>query len=143
MNKVERAMDLALDAHRGQTDKAGVTYITHPIRVMQSVEGREEKVVALLHDVVEDSEKSFEDLEEHFHERIVSAVKCLTKRDDESYMEFIRRCKYSDLARKVKMADIRDNMDVSRLDELDDEDLERMKKYSKSIEILKQEEEDS
>lgn len=136
-NKLEKALEIALDAHRGQTDKAGEIYILHPIRVMQSVEGRDEKVVALLHDVVEDSGKTFEDLEEEFSEDIVSSVKYLTKREDETYLGFIERAKKNEVARRVKIADIQDNLDARRLGKLDEDDIRRMEKYSRSLKKLK------
>ena len=138
MDSIETAVQMALDAHGGQTDKSGETYILHPLRLMQEVETREEKIVALLHDVVEDSERTFEDLEEEFSEEIISAVKCMTKKDGESYSEFIQKAKQNDIAREVKKADIRDNLNIERLDELEDADLQRIKKYHRSLNELKQ-----
>lgn len=137
MKDIEMAMQVALNAHNSQTDKAGEAYIKHPIRVMQDVETEEEKVVALLHDVVEDSTVSFEDLERRFSDEIVDAVRGMTKKDDESYSEFIERAKENEIAREVKKADIRDNLDASRLGRLDEEDIKRMEKYSRSLEVLK------
>jgi (p)ppGpp synthase/HD superfamily hydrolase len=139
MNNIERALEIALDAHEGQVDKAGEPYIKHPIRVMQSVESEEEKVVALLHDVVEDSTVSFEDLERRFSDEIVDAVRGVTKKDDESYSDFIERAKENEISREVKKADIRDNLDASRLGELDEEDMKRMEKYRRSLEVLRDE----
>lgn len=136
MKDIEKAMQVALNAHNSQTDKAGEAYIKHPIRVMQDVETEDEKVVALLHDVVEDSVMSFEDLERRFSDEIVDAVKAMTKKDDESYSEFIERAKENEIAREVKKADIRDNLDLSRLDEVTEEDLERVKKYHRSLNEL-------
>jgi (p)ppGpp synthase/HD superfamily hydrolase len=138
MDSVETAVQMALDAHEGQTDKSGGTYILHPLRLMQKVETREEKMVALLHDVVEDSERTFEDLEEEFSEEIISAVKSMTKKDGETYKEFIQRARQNDIAREVKKADIRDNLNVERLEELEDSDLQRIKKYHRSLNELKQ-----
>jgi len=137
MKDIEKAMQVALNAHSSQTDKAGEAYIMHPIRVMQDVETEEEKVVALLHDVVEDSSVSFEHVERRFSDRIVDAVRGMTKKDDESYSEFIERAKENEISREVKKADIRDNLDASRLGELDEEDIKRMEKYSRSLEVLK------
>jgi guanosine-3',5'-bis(diphosphate) 3'-pyrophosphohydrolase len=139
MNNIEKAMQVALNAHNSQTDKAGEPYIKHPIRVMQSVESEEEKVVALLHDVVEDSTVSFEDLERRFSDEIVDAVRGVTKKDDESYSDFIERAKENEISREVKKADIRDNLDASRLGELDEEDMKRMEKYRRSLEVLRDE----
>jgi GTP pyrophosphokinase len=141
MKDIEKAMQVALNAHKSQTDKAGEAYIKHPIRVMRDVENEEEKVVALLHDVVEDSTVSFEDLERRFSDRIVDAVRAMTKKDDESYSEFIERAKENEISREVKKADIRDNLDLSRLDEVTEEDLQRAKNYHKSLEELSVKEE--
>lgn len=139
MKDIEWALEMAIDAHRNQEDKAGEAYIKHPLRVMQSVESEDEKIVALLHDVVEDSDIGLEQVEDHFSNRaVVNAVEALTKRSGESYSEFIDRCKSNDLARSVKIADIRDNLDVTRLDSLSDEDFERIKKYSRSLEELEE-----
>jgi (p)ppGpp synthase/HD superfamily hydrolase len=137
MDCLETAVQMALDSHEGQTDKSGETYILHPLRLMQKVETREEKIVALLHDVVEDSDRTFEDLEEEFSEEIISAVKCMTKKDGESYSEFIQKAKQNNIAREVKRADIRDNLNIERLDELEDADLQRIKKYHRSLKELK------
>jgi len=136
MDSIETAVQMALNAHEGQTDKSGETYILHPLRLMHNVETEEEKIVALLHDVVEDSDKTFEDLEDDFSDEIISAVKCMTKQEGESYSEFIQRAKQNEIAREVKKADIRDNLDVERLDELEDSDLQRIKKYHRSLKEL-------
>ena len=139
MDSIETAVQMALNAHEGQTDKSGETYILHPLRLMHNVETEEEKIVALLHDVVEDSDKTFEDLEDDFSDEIISAVKCMTKQEGESYSEFIQRAKQNEIAREVKKADIRDNLDVERLDELEDSDLQRIKKYHRSLKELNEE----
>jgi len=108
---IERAMCIAIDAHRGQKRKySDLPYIVHPVAVFNEVNGEDEKVVALLHDVVEDSNVTLESLYQVFPDRIVDAVDCLTRRKDESYKNFILRVKENDLARVVKVADIEHNL---------------------------------
>lgn len=133
MNLIEKSLHIALNAHAGQTDRGGTPYILHPLRLMNQMETENEKATALLHDVVEDSDYTFEDLrEENIPGEMITAIQCLTKNEDESYDQFIGRCVGNELARKVKMADIRDNLNVLRLDELDEEDLKRVVKYHRA-----------
>ncbi len=112
MTQLERARALATRAHRYQSRKFGSRepYITHPIAVSEAVHGRDAKAVAMLHDVVEDTPVTLDDLRKDFPEHIVEAVDCLTKRDEELYFDFVRRAKRNRLARRVKMADIKHNM---------------------------------
>lgn len=136
MNDLERAIELAVTAHTGETDKAGATYIRHPIRVMQQMDTEEERVAAVLHDVVEDASYTLDDIEDEFGATIRDAVDALTKRDDESYQEFAARAAANDIARTVKIADIEDNMDLTRLSELDDELLEKQTEYHEAWQRL-------
>lgn len=145
MNDLDRALVLALVAHSGETDKAGETYIRHPLRVMQAMDTETERIVALLHDVVEDSECTLDEIEQEFNEEIRDAVDCLTKDEDERkqmdgttyYLEkFIPRAAENDIARKVKRVDIKDNMDLTRLSEVTEEDLDRLQKYHKALQKL-------
>ena len=137
MNDLERAIALAVDAHAGQTDKAGATYIRHPLRVMRQMETPQERVVAMLHDVVEDTEYTPAMIEDEFDEEIRDAVEALTKRDGESYSDFVERAAANDLARKVKIADIEDNMDLTRLSEVSEKTVERQVKYHKARQQLR------
>ena len=137
MNDLERAIALAVDAHAGQTDKAGATYIRHPLRVMRHMETPQERVVAMLHDVVEDTEYTPAMIEDEFDEEIRDAVEALTKRDGESYSDFVERAAANDLARKVKIADIEDNMDLTRLSEVSEKTVERQVKYHKARQQLR------
>lgn len=121
MNDLDRAIEIALDAHEDQTDKAGTTYIRHPLRLMQQMETKQTRISAVLHDVVEDSDYSLSDVESEFNTEIRNAVDGLTKRDGESYMEFIDRASKNPLARRVKIADLEDNLDLTRLEELTDD----------------------
>ena len=137
MNNLERAIALAVDAHAGQTDKAGATYIRHPLRVMRHMETPQERVVAVLHDVIEDTEYTPAMIEDEFDEEIRDAVEALTKRDGESYSDFVERAAANDLARKVKIADIEDNMDLTRLSEVSEKTVERQVKYHKARQQLR------
>ena len=133
---VQKALELATRLHAGQTDKAGKPYIQHPIAVAAKVNRPEEKIVALLHDVVEDTETSLEDIRREFGDVIADAVDCVTKREHETYMEFVARAKGNAIARAVKMADLEHNMDLSRLGHITEKDRERLKKYEEAYRFL-------
>jgi len=139
---LEKAIEIAVQAHKGVKDKAGNAYILHPIAIMNSLETEEEKIVGILHDVVEDSAWTFEKLkEEGFSDRIISGVRSVTKAsEDLDYFAFINRAKANDIGRKVKIADLNHNLDVTRLKELTHQDLLRINKYLKALEILTEEE---
>ena len=141
MSTLERAIEIARQAHAGQVDKGGADYIGHPLRVMERGENEEQKIVGVLHDVVEDSDWTFEMLEEEgFTPDIIEALKCLTKvSEDENYDDFIARVMTNPLAVKIKLYDIEDNLDVSRLDSLTDADVARCKKYLHARDRLKAE----
>jgi len=140
MNVLARAIEISLNAHRGQKDRAGKTYILHPLRVMMKLESEVEMIVAVLHDVVEDSHWTIEDLrKEGFPKKVLQAVDSLTRREGEDYFDFIKRVKEYDLARKIKLADLEDNMDIRRLKELTPEDFELLSKYHKAWKELRQE----
>lgn len=137
MATLERAIQLATEAHQGQVDKAGHPYILHPLRVMFRVKTIEERIVAVLHDTIEDTSLTADDLQrEGFSSRVVEAIQCLTKIPGESYDQFIDRVKDNVLASRVKRADIRDNMDLSRLPSVNEKDLTRMKKYHTALNRL-------
>ena len=144
MSNLERAIKIAVSAHNGQTDKGGKPYILHPLRVMMSLETDEEKIVGVLHDVVEDSDWTFEDLKsEGFSDEIIDALQSVTKNEsehgtDEGYYRFVERAKTNPIGRRVKMADLRDNMDITRIpaEHLDDKTMSRFMKYKTSVEIL-------
>ena len=134
---IEIALEIALKAHRNQKDKGGTPYILHPLAVMNRVETINEKIVAVLHDVVEDTEILLEDLRSYgFQEEIINAVDGLTRRVDEPYDEFIDRVKNNSISRIVKLADIQENMDLSRLRDITDEDYKRNEKYQIALEKL-------
>ncbi len=139
MSLLNEAITLATQAHAGQTDKAGATYIQHILRVVERCKTPDAKVVAALHDVVEDcgDQYSFESLSELFPSHIIDALRCVTKtHEDEPYEEFIRRAVDNDLAREVKLADLEDNLDVTRLTEVTERDAQRLTKYLNARKIL-------
>lgn len=135
--KILLAFLLAEKAHEGQTDKAGVDYIQHPITVASLVDGENEKVSALLHDVMEDTEFPESALRILFGDEIVDTLLLFTHRDGESYEEYIEKISKSELATKVKIADLTHNSDLTRLKTVTDKDIQRYNKYQKSIEYLK------
>jgi (p)ppGpp synthase/HD superfamily hydrolase len=138
MATLERAIEIAAQAHCGQLDKAGNDYIGHPLRVMAMGQTTEEKIVGVLHDMVEDTVWTFEQLEaEGFSADIIEALRCLTKQSaSEPYDKFIARIKHNPLAVAVKLNDLTDNMDIRRLPYLSDKDIKRLKKYLKAYKQL-------
>ena len=137
-----RAIEIAVSAHKDQVDKGGNPYILHPLRVMMSLETNEERIVGVLHDVIEDSDWTPEDLaKEGFSDEIIEAVNSVTKTGsehgtEEGYFRFVERAKQNPIGANVKIADLRDNLDVSRISKLDKAALERINKYKKSLELL-------
>lgn len=133
-----KAIHIAVNAHAGQVDKAGKPYIFHPLRVMNRCRTIDEKIVAILHDVIEDTDITPETLFlADFPNYLVEAVQCLTRREDESYSEFVERVATNPLAVQVKIADLLDNMDVSRLETITDEDTQRLNKYADALKRLR------
>ena len=135
---LDRAKAIATSAHEGQVDKAGKPYIKHPMRVMNMGKTVEEKIAGVLHDVVEDSDWTFEMLEkEGIPKDVMDALKCVTKlSEDEDYDHFIERVKTNPLAVKVKLNDLKDNMDITRLGEVTEKDLARLNKYIRAYRQL-------
>lgn len=134
---LENAIALAAKAHAGQVDKAGAPYILHPLRMMLRVATPEERMAAVLHDVVEDCGVSLADLRAAgFSEAVVGAVDALTRREDESYDEFVARAATDPIGRRVKLADLEDNSDLSRIAEPTTRDFERLEKYRRAIAFL-------
>lgn len=138
MSTLQRAIEIATQAHQGQFDKTGKDYIGHPLRVMEMGQTEEEKIVGVLHDVVEDTEWTFEALEaEGFSQEVIAALKCVTKlSENENYDDFIGRVRRNPLAVSVKINDLTDNMDIRRLPYLSDKDVKRLKKYLKAYKKL-------
>lgn len=124
------ALELAVEKHKNQTDKAGNPYILHPLHVMENVNSKEGKIVAILHDIIEDTDIT-EDylLKIGLSKRIVDAVVALTRSEDMDYQEYIKNLSSNPLANEVKLADLEHNMDLKRLPTLEEKDLERNRKY--------------
>jgi (p)ppGpp synthase/HD superfamily hydrolase len=130
MSHLQRALEIAVEAHKSQKQKDGSPYALHPIRLSMSLSSEEQKIVALLHDVVEDTDWTFDDLtSEGFSENIIAALRLLTHTDDTPYEEYIERLSSNSLARAVKKADLTDNMDIKRIPEFTEWDFERLQKY--------------
>ena len=133
MADIDTAIEIAARAHRGQQDRNGEPYILHPLRVMSRVETRNEQIVAMLHDVVEDSQTTLEDLRAAgFAEEIVRAVDALTRREGESYLDLVRKADGDSLAQAVKLADLADHVDLDHVhftDENAEKDTQRIRRY--------------
>jgi (p)ppGpp synthase/HD superfamily hydrolase len=140
MHMLERAIAIAAEAHAGQVDKAGAPYILHPLRMMLSLSSTDERIVAALHDVCEDCPGwTFDRLRaEGFPGHIIEALNSVTKRDGEGYEAFVRRACANPIGRRVKLADLHDNSDLSRIAVLSERDLERLDKYRRAIELISQ-----
>ncbi|MRJ11297.1 HD domain-containing protein [Ornithobacterium rhinotracheale] len=135
---ITKAIQIAIKAHANQHDKAGAPYILHLIRVMQKGKTDEEKICGILHDLVEDTNWSFQQLEkEGFSNEIIEALKCVTKKENENYENFINRISKNKLATKVKLYDLEDNLDIKRLKNIDKKSLERINKYLHAFHRLK------
>mgnify|MGYP001128624775 CR=1 FL=1 len=138
MSTIERAIKIAAEAHDGQVDKAGAPYILHPLRVMLHVRTNEERIVAVLHDVVEDSQWSLELLRaEGFSEQVLRAIDSVTRRDSETYEEFVLRAGLDPIGRNVKLADLEDNCDLGRIAAPTEKDRARLDRYRRAIEQLR------
>ena len=131
------ALKLCFEAHKEQTDKSGMPYIFHPFHLAEQMPDEETTVVALLHDVIEDSDYTLSDLKKiGFGENILSAIELMTHDPSLPYMEYVARIKTNPIARTVKLADLKHNSDLSRLDIVTPEDEARGKKYKKAVELL-------
>ena len=136
-NLIEKAISIALEAHKGQTDKYGQPYVLHPLRLMHRFRDLELQTIAILHDVVEDSDWTLDQLRsEGFSECVVGTVDALTRRDDESYESLIDRAADNLLAKQVKLADLEDNMDIRRMKAIGEADHERLNRYRRAYEKL-------
>ena len=132
-----KALGLAYEAHKGQLDKSGVPYVFHPLHLAEQMDDEESIVAALLHDVVEDTAYTLEDLRAMgFPARALEAVALLTHDPAEPYLSYVARVKENPIARRVKLADLRHNSDLSRISRVTERDLERVKKYDAAIRLL-------
>ncbi|MCR4829577.1 MAG: HD domain-containing protein [Bacteroidales bacterium] len=133
----DQALQIAKQAHKGQKDKSGRDYIQHPIRVAERCIDPKAKIVALLHDTIEDTDVTAEYLlEQGFSKEIVEGVLSVTKQDGEDYETFVHRAAQNPLGREVKKADLEDNMDIRRLNEITEEDARRLRKYLRAWHYL-------
>lgn len=130
MATLEDAIQLAAEAHRGQRDRNGQPYVLHVLRVMLRVTTEDERTAAVLHDLVEDTPHTLDDLRTlGFSEEVVRAVDCLTHRDGEPYDAYVERAASDPIARTVKLADLEDNLDLRRLDTISERDVPRLQRY--------------
>ncbi|MEE6129408.1 phosphohydrolase [Chryseobacterium arthrosphaerae] len=130
LNLLEKAISIAVQAHAGQTDKSGKPYILHVLRVMMKGKSEDEMIGGILHDLVEDTDWTFEQLkEEGFPQHIITALELVTRKDREKYSDFIQRISGNPLAVAIKLNDLDDNMNVNRLNEVTVKDAERLSKY--------------
>ena len=133
----KRAIKLMYEVHKNQVDKAGLPYVLHPIHVAEEMPDETTTIVALLHDVVEDSNITFETLIKlGFNEEVIESLKLLTHNDNVDYFEYIKTVGTNPISTKVKLADLKHNSDLSRLDKVTEEDLLRVEKYKKCIDYL-------
>ena len=131
------AIELAKKYHKDQFDKGGNPYINHPLAVMNRLDTVEEKIVGVLHDIVEDTELTFDDLREYgFSEKIIAGIDSVTRREGEEREAFIYRAKLNELGRTVKIADLKENRDLSRIPNPQEKDYQRAEKYEREIRIL-------
>ncbi|MBE6542113.1 MAG: HD domain-containing protein [Ruminococcaceae bacterium] len=134
---IREAIEIAAEAHRDQTDKGGKPYICHPLYVASQQSTEDGIIVALLHDTVEDSPVTLDDLRTAgFSDAVIEALRLLTHQNDVSYSDYITAIKGNELARQVKLADLRHNSDLSRLSKITEKDLARAEKYLRAIEFL-------
>lgn len=132
----KKAIKIAYNAHMGQYDKFGIPYIFHPMHVAESMDTEEECIVAILHDVVEDTDVTFENLEKEFSNTVIEALKLLTHDKSVPYQDYVLKLKDNEIARKVKLADLNHNSDPTRLIHITPKDMIRMKKYENAKKLL-------
>lgn len=135
----KKAMKICFEAHKNQTDKSGIPYVFHPFHLAEQMGTESTVIVALLHDVIEDTDYTLDDLRNFgFSEEILSAIRLMTHDDSVPYMEYVAAIKSNPIARAVKLADLKHNSDLSRLDFVDEKALQRVKKYKAAIELLEE-----
>ena len=131
------AIKISFEQHKDQKDKTGLPYVYHPFHLAEQMNDENSTCVALLHDVIEDTDMTFEDLEQYgFNQEIINALKLLTHDENVPYMDYVKEIKNNEIAKKVKLADLKHNSDLTRLDAINEYDLERVKKYQQAIEYL-------
>lgn len=137
--KTKQALKLCFKAHKEQIDKSGLPYVFHPFHLAEQMQTEETTIVALLHDVVEDTDYTIEDLKEMgFDKAVTDAVALMTHVDGVDYMDYVRAIKENPIAKAVKLADLKHNSDLTRMDIVDDKVLERRKKYLAALALLEE-----
>ena len=135
--KTKQALKLCFEAHKDQVDKSGLPYVFHPFHLAEQMQDENTTIVALLHDVVEDTEYTLEDLRAMgFGDEVMEALSYMTHDPAVPYMEYVARIRENDIARRVKLADLRHNSDITRLDSIDQKALDRVAKYAQAIRLL-------
>lgn len=133
----KKALKISFDVHKNQVDKSGMPYVHHPFHIAEQMDDELTTCVALLHDVVEDTYITLDDLTSNgFPDEVIEALSLMTHRDNVPYLDYIRAMKDNPIARKVKLADFAHNSDLTRLDEVDDKAIERVYRYKQAIHIL-------
>lgn len=135
----KKAMKISFNAHKEQVDKSGIPYVFHPFHLAEQMTDEITVATALLHDVVEDTPITFDYLKEQgVPEKVIDALKLLTHKDDVPYLEYVKKLKNNEIAKRVKLADLKHNSDLTRLNKVDEKALVRVEKYKKAIEMLEE-----
>ena len=135
----KKALKISFNAHKNQVDKSGMPYVFHPFHLAEQMDDEYSVCVALLHDVVEDTDITVEELiTKGFPKEVINAIELMMHSDSVPYLDYVKAIKNNPIARKVKLADLEHNSNLSRLDKIDDKALERVAKYKKAIEILQE-----
>lgn len=135
-SETKRALQIMFEAHKKQIDKSGMPYVFHPYYVAEQMDDEKSTIVALLHDVIEDTDMTLNDLQ-GFDDEIIEAIDLLTRKEEQSYNQYIKDISSNELATKVKIADLKHNSDLTRIDHPTQIDMDRVQKYSRSIKKLK------
>ncbi len=137
--QTKKALKLCFEAHKEQVDKSGMPYVFHPFHLAEQMQTEETTVVALLHDLIEDTDYTIEDLTSMgFGKNITDAIALMTHADNVAYMDYVRKIKNNPIAKAVKLADLKHNSDLTRLDVVDEKALNRREKYLKAIKLLEE-----
>ena len=133
----KKALKLSFEAHKDQVDKSGIPYVYHPFHLAEQMKDENTTIVALLHDVVEDTDTTIEDIRKMgFSDSVCQALALMTHNGNMPYMDYVKRLKVNPIARTVKLADLRHNSDLTRLDAVEEKDLKRVEKYKAAMELL-------
>lgn len=135
--ETKKAMKLCFEAHKNQTDKSGLPYVFHPFHVAEQMHDEKTTIVALLHDVIEDTSYTLQDLRAMgFNQEVLDAIALMTHDNNVPYMEYVAKIRENPIARTVKLADLRHNSDLTRMDEITETELKRVEKYKAAMQLL-------